>query len=99
MGAIAAPETAFSSILDVFEKTLAHEQYITRSIHEIVKASLEEGDYATHQFFQWFVAEQVEEESTMRAIIGKLKLIEDNKSAIYLLNEEMLRRQVGKGEA
>ncbi|MEZ4775372.1 MAG: ferritin [Bacteroidia bacterium] len=98
IGQIAAPETEFTSILDVFEKTLAHEQYITRSIHEIVKAALEEGDYATHQFFQWFVAEQVEEESTMRTIIGKLKLIEDNKSAIYLLNEEMLKRQIGKGE-
>ncbi|MEZ4829775.1 MAG: ferritin [Bacteroidia bacterium] len=97
IGQIGAPETDFTSILDVFEKTLAHEQFITRSIHEIVKAALEEGDYATHQFMQWFVAEQVEEESTMRTIIGKLKLIEDNKSAIYLLNEEMLKRQVEKG--
>ena len=95
MGTIDAPENNFSTILEVFEKTLSHEQYITKSIHQIVKAALEEGDFATHQFFQWFVAEQVEEESIMRTMIGKLKLIDDNKSALYLLNEELLKRKAG----
>ncbi|MCB0837458.1 MAG: ferritin [Bacteroidetes bacterium] len=93
IGSIEAPENEFNSILEVFQKTLEHEQYITKSIHQIVKAALDEADFATHEFFQWFVKEQVEEESTMRNLIGKLKLIDGNTSALYLLNEELLRRQ------
>ena len=51
IGGIDGPENEFSSILEVFEKALGHEQYITKCIHQIVKASLDEGDFATHQFF------------------------------------------------
>ena len=99
IGAIDAPENDFVSILEVFEKTLAHEQYITKSIFQIVKASLDEADFATHEFFQWFVKEQVEEEATMRGLIAKLKMIEGDKSALYLLNEELLKRQPEADEA
>ena len=99
IGAIDAPENEFSSILEVFEKTLAHEQFITKSIFQIVKASLDEADFATHEFFQWFVKEQVEEEATMRGLIAKLKMIEGDKSALYLLNEELLKRQPEADEA
>lgn len=96
--ALPAPENEFSSILEVFEKGLGHEQYITKSIFQIVKAALDESDFATHQFFQWFVAEQVEEEALMRSMIAKLKLIGDNKSALYLMNEELMQRKAGVEE-
>jgi len=91
--AIDAPPTDFESIMDTFNQTLEHERYITRHIHAIVKAALEEGDFATHNFFQWFVQEQVEEEALMRTLIAKLKLIGNNKSALYLLNEELMQRK------
>ncbi len=91
--AIGAANNEFNSILDAFEKGLEHEQYITKHIHLIVKAALEENDFPTYDFFQWFVREQVEEESLMRTMIAKLKMISDNKSALYLMNEEMLQRQ------
>ncbi len=97
-GALDAPNNEFSSYLEVFEKALAHEQYITKNIFDIVKASLDESDYATHQFFQWFVAEQVEEESLFRSLIAKLKLAEGNNSALYLLNEELMNRKAGEEE-
>lgn len=93
MGGIDAPETDFQSILEIFENTLKHEQYITKNINEIVKASLEESDFATHNFFQWFIAEQVEEEALMRTYIAKLKLADGNKSTLYLLNEELMIRK------
>ncbi|MEM7657373.1 MAG: ferritin [Bacteroidota bacterium] len=98
LGAIEAPENEFTSILSVFEKALGHEQYITKSIHAIVKAALEEGDFATYEFFQWFVREQVEEEASMRTLIAKLRMIEDDKSALYLMNEELMQRQAGEEE-
>ncbi len=97
--AIDAPPNAFESIMDTFEKTLEHERYITKHIFAIVKAALEEGDFATHNFFQWFVQEQVEEEDLMRTLIAKINLIGDNKSALYLLNEELMQRQLEAGAA
>ncbi len=97
MGPIDAPETDFQSILAVFESTLKHEQYITQNINQIVKAALEESDFATHNFFQWFVAEQVEEEALMRTYIAKLRLADGNKSTLYLLNEELMSRKTEAG--
>lgn len=98
MGAIEAPENTFHSILTVFEKALGHERYITQSINKIVKAAMDEGDFATYEFFQWFIREQVEEEALMRSYIAKLKMIEDDKSALYLMNEELLQRKAGPEE-
>lgn len=94
--AIEAPKNDFDGLADVFDAALAQERDVTKHIHEIVKAALEESDFATHNFFQWFVQEQVEEESTMRSIIAKLKLIDGNTSALYLMNEEMNQRQAGE---
>ncbi|MEL6588707.1 MAG: ferritin [Bacteroidota bacterium] len=91
--AIGAADNSFDSILDAFEKALGHEQYITKHIHEIVKAALAENDFPTYDFFQWFVREQVEEESLMRTMIAKLKMIADDKSALYMMNEELLQRK------
>jgi ferritin len=99
MGAIDAPKNEFDGILPAFEEALAHERIVTQSINSIMKATLEEGDFATQAFFQWFVQEQVEEESTMRSIIAKLKLAGDNKSSIYLLNEELGNRKPEAEEA
>ena len=93
IGAIDAPRTDFSSMREAFELALEHEQEVTRSINNIVKAALEEGDFATHNFLQWFIQEQVEEESSMRSIIAKVKLAEGNNSAIFLLNEELMARK------
>lgn len=94
IGALAAPQTEFESTLQAFEIAQEHEQLVTRSINIIVRASLEANDFATHNFMQWFVAEQVEEEALMRSIIAKLKLAEGNKSTMYLLNEELLLRKL-----
>ena len=93
IGPIDAPQTTFGSMREAFELALEHEQSVTRSINQIVKASLDEGDFATHNFLQWFIQEQVEEESSMRSIIAKVKLAEGNNSAIFLLNEELQARQ------
>lgn len=90
--AIDAPPHNFESTVDCFEQTLAHEKEVTRSIYALVKQSLEEGDFATHTFLQWFVTEQVEEEATVKTLLKKLEMIGDNSSALYLLNDELLKR-------
>jgi ferritin len=92
LAAIAAPPTEFASLLDMFQQTLAHEQFITSSIYELTDLALAEKDHATHIFLQWFVTEQIEEEENDRDLIGKLKLIGDNGQGLLLLDNELAAR-------
>jgi ferritin len=89
---IEAPKTEWTSPLDVFEETLAHEQKVTGLINDLVDLSLSEKDHASNTFLQWFVTEQVEEESTAKTIVDKLKLIGDNPVALYMLDGELGQR-------
>jgi ferritin len=65
---------------------------VTQSIYTLVKQALEEGDFASHTFLQWFITEQVEEEASVKSLLKKLEMIGDNSSALYLLNDELLKR-------
>lgn len=71
---IDAPPATFESIQTIFKAVIEHEQYITNSINEIVFHCIESKDYTTHNWIQWFVNEQIEEEANVRSIIDKLKL-------------------------
>lgn len=81
---IAAPESSFGGLLDVFEKTYAHEQKITESINTLVDFTLQNKDYATFNFLQWYVSEQHEEEALFRGIVDKIKLIGAQNDGPYL---------------
>ena len=86
---IEAPKEAWKSVQDVFEETFKHEQEVTKSIYSIVDLTVTEKDHATNNFLQWFVNEQVEEESTADRILKKIKLIGDTKNGLFLLDREM----------
>ncbi|MDY6930754.1 MAG: ferritin [Halobacteriota archaeon] len=86
---IEEPASEFESPLDMFEKTLKHEQYITESINEIVDLAIEEKDHATNIFMQWYVTEQIEEEGNDNEIISKLKLIGDDGNGLLMLDNEL----------
>ena len=92
LAAIAAPPTEFPSLLDMFERTLTHEQFITSSINELTDLALSEKEHATNIFLQWFVTEQIEEGENDRDIIGKLKLIGDNGQGVLMLDNELAAR-------
>ncbi len=91
--AIKEPVAEFSSTLDVFEKTLAHEQAVTASINALYELSLQEKDYPTQVMLQWFIEEQVEEEKTVQEIIDQLKLIGDDGTGLFQLDREMGARR------
>ncbi|WP_334081720.1 ferritin, partial [Helicobacter typhlonius] len=78
------PESQFSSLLDVFEKTYAHEQKITQSINDLVDFTLTNKDYPTFNFLQWYVNEQHEEEALFRGIVDKIRLIGSGDNGLYL---------------
>jgi ferritin len=86
---IAAPKVEWKSIPEVFTETLKHEQKITGLINKLVEVAMLEKDFATNNFLQWFVTEQVEEEANVEEIIQKIEMIGDNKSGLYMLDNEL----------
>jgi len=82
----------YKSVQEMFEKTLAHEQLITKAVNRLMDQAVQESDHATRIFLQWFITEQVEEEENDREIIGKLKLIGDNGYGLLMLDNELSAR-------
>ena len=89
---ITAPKTEWKTISEAFADTLKHEQKITGLINKLVEVAMVEKDYATNTFLQWFVTEQVEEEANVEDLIQKLEMIGDNKSGLYMLDNELGQR-------
>ncbi|MEC5395662.1 ferritin [Bergeyella sp. RCAD1439] len=92
IGAIPQPPHEFAGEEEVFQQALEHEKLVTQSIFNIVKAANEEGDFATTSFLQWFVNEQVEEESSASLLVSKIRMVKDNNSALYLFDQELGQR-------
>lgn len=86
---IEGPPVDFESPLAIFEASLEHEKYITASINERVKLAMDEADFATANFLQWYVAEQVEEESNVGSVVDKLRLAAGHGNAILMLDQQL----------
>lgn len=87
--AIAKPPANYTSVLDLYKKTLKHEQHVTGLINKLVDAAKAEKDHATEIFLQWFVTEQVEEEESVTDILGKLEMAGSHPGAIYMIDREL----------
>src|SRR3954462_12530213 len=87
--ALKQPPVTFKSVKSVFEEILKHEMSVTADINGLVDATLKEKDYTTHNFLQWYVSEQIEEEALARQIVDKLKLIGDDKSGLYFFDRDL----------
>lgn len=83
------PPQVWESPLDLFEKTLAHEQMVTALINDLMNLAVEEKDHATQIFLQWYVTEQVEEEENDNDILDQLRLIKDNPQGLLMLDKEL----------
>jgi ferritin len=77
--AVDQPAAEFNSIEELFDKVLKHEQFVTKKINEMVDICLEEKDHTTNSFLQWFVEEQIEEESLVQDVVDKIKLVGESK--------------------
>ncbi len=86
------PPDTFASPLDMFQKTLEHEQYITKSINEFMDLAIADKDHATQIFLQWYVTEQVEEENNDREILAQLKMIGADAQGLMLLDKDLSAR-------
>lgn len=87
--AIEQPPVEFENLEKVFELLLEHEIAVTESINEVVDICLQEKDYSTHNFMQWYVAEQLEEEALARTVLDKLRLIGGDKGGMYMFDRDL----------
>jgi ferritin len=91
--ALEAPDPGVGGPLEVFERVLEMERDTTRRIHALYDLAVKEGDHALRTLLHWFIDEQVEEEDIATDIIDKLRMIGDSGSSLFLLDQEMGRRQ------
>jgi len=86
---IESPPNDFNSPLEVFELAYKHEQFVTKLINNLMDLALKEKDHAFASFLKWYIDEQVEEEETMSNYVEKLKLIGDQSSGIFMIDNEL----------
>ena len=89
---IPAPTADPTSVNNCFEKIFIQECDNTKSIYKLVKLSLQEEDWATWNFMQWFVKEQTEEENLAISLLDKIKIAGGEKAtsnALYELDKDL----------
>ncbi|HEX9825792.1 MAG TPA: ferritin [Flavobacteriaceae bacterium] len=96
---LSAPNVTFKSFKEMFEELFKHEVFVSKSINQLVHISLQEKDYATHNFLQWYVSEQIEEEAMARTILDKINLIGDDKGGLYLFDRDIQNLTVNSASA
>ncbi|PKN72692.1 MAG: ferritin [Candidatus Cloacimonetes bacterium HGW-Cloacimonetes-3] len=90
--AIAQPTVDFKTPLKAFDAALKHEQFVTKSINDLMDIAIKEKDHASRGMLQWFVDEQVEEEAAADRIVNRLKMIGDNPHALFMIDTELGQR-------
>lgn len=102
LNAIEKPPVEWKSVLDAFESALKHEVKVSAMINGLVTLARDEKDHMTDNFLQWYVAEQVEEESSAAEVVRKLKLIGDSGGGMFMIDNELGQRgavpDAGSGE-
>jgi len=96
--AIDEPPFVFKNVKDLFTRTMEHEQYISEAINNIVAVCNDERDFATHQWVQWFVTEQIEEEASVSEILDRLNLIGDSGN-LYHFDRDIVGMRSSGGSA
>lgn len=96
LSALDNPTAEYKSLLDVFEKVMAHEEFITASINELYEVATTNKDYTTGSFLQWFITEQIEEESTMHGILDQMKLAGNESGGLFHIDKELSAKAAAK---
>ena len=90
------PPVDYPGISKLFDMVLEHEKFISKSINEIVAMCTQENDLTTHNWIQWFVTEQIEEEASVKEIIDKLKLLGEQN--LYMFDRDIMSMRGAGGE-
>lgn len=83
------PKASYNNLNELFEKFLESEKFVTEQINHVIFECLQQKDYNVHNFMQWYVAEQLEEEAVARTLLDKLNIIGNDKSGHYLFDRDI----------
>jgi len=78
----------FASASDAVQYALDQEMTVTDQVNNLVRIAVEENDFTSNNFLQWFVNEQVEEVDTMTTLLQTIEHANGN----MLLVEDFVRR-------
>lgn len=92
LGTIAAPETEWAGPMAAFKAVLEHEQFVTKSIHNLYALAVKEKDYPAQVMLGWFINEQVEEEKNASEIVASMARIEAHETAVLQLDHQLSKR-------
>lgn len=93
---IPAPKADFDDLVDVFETALAQEQHVTAAIGDLYSLAMDVRDPQSLPLLSWFLEEQVEEEASVRQILGELRMAGDDSSALLMLDRELPARRTAE---
>ncbi len=93
LDAVDRPPADYQSALDVAEQALRHEQRVSTAINDLYGLTVQEKDWASQAFLQWFVTEQVEEEKTATQLVETLRMIGNDRAGLVMLDRELGTRQ------
>lgn len=90
--AIDKPEVEGKTPLEIFEQVLKHEEFVTSRINHLMDVADEVRDRAALSFLDWYLKEQVEEESNVGGVLAILRLIGEDKKALLMLDKDLAAR-------
>jgi ferritin len=99
IAALESPQAVFKSLQDVFQHVLKHEEFISVSINELYAVCMKEKDFTTANYLQWYINEQIEEESTVRGILDQLRLAGTEKGGLFMMDKELSIKATAKRAA
>lgn len=96
--ALAMPQNNYLQVIDVFRDFLKNELEVSQSINDLVELALNEKDYLTFKFLQWYLDEQLEEEKMAKTMLEKLELVGNDRGGVYQLDKDIvgLRKKVSE---
>jgi ferritin len=92
VGALAQPPAEWTSLLDLFQQVLEHEKKVTALLVKLYETTVAEKDYASQFLLQWFISEQVEEESNSTKVIDAIKMVGNSGTSLYMVDRQLAAR-------
>jgi len=94
IGTVSAPDLAVDSPVEAFRAAQQHEQRVSESIRGLYRTTEEAGDLDSRPLLNWFLSEQLEEEATVKEIVARLELVDEDGPGLLRLDAELGSRQV-----
>ena len=91
--AIDKPPTEYGSPLEIMQKSLEHERFVTARINALYDQAQQENDRAAQVMLQWFITEQVEEEASIDDIVQRMRMFGEEGTVLFMLDRELGARE------